>query len=200
MRYLPTASDSAADARVSRADANKKFRAEAELQAGLHHIGAGLTVDALAASFSNDNDAGPVTFAIIMPRMLPLPPFASMTLAQRMSIIHDVARTLASMHALPGEHVLHRDTKPANLLLDKPLKDGGRAHLCDFGESVSRAGVTMPAGFFGSADHTLRGPRGTLGYMDPALLFGAVHNRVRAIMHVLLLLIPSPISFAQCVL
>jgi serine/threonine protein kinase len=170
-------------ARESRARANTAFRREAELQAGLHRLGAGLTVDAWAASCSNTDETGSVDYAIVMPRMLPLPPLSSLTLAQRKSMLRDLSGTIATLHALPEGSwgmLLHRDIKLANLLLDKPLKDGGRVHLGDFGEALLRTGVTMPAGR-GVVDMSLRGPHGTPGYMDPALwVADSVPSRVRA--------------------
>jgi serine/threonine protein kinase len=180
MQHIPRGGLTPAAAREERARAVAAFRAEAELQAGVHRLGACLTVEALAASFSNDDLTGPVDFAIVMPRMMPLPPLRSLTLAQRLQLVSDVANTVATLHALPASwgSLLHRDIKPGNILLNKPVEAGGCAHLGDFGESLLRAGVTLPAG--AGADPTLRGPHGTPAYMDPALWDArAVPSKVR---------------------
>ena len=137
------------------------MRKEAALQAELHHLGTGLTLNALAASFDNNNETGKFVLAIVMPRMQPLPPLASLTLEKRLQIVQDVSETVAALHALPdGWVVLHRDIKPENFLVGKD----GRVYLGDFGEALRLASdASHPQG------STVRGAHGTCRYMDPAL-------------------------------
>ncbi|CAN6213564.1 unnamed protein product [Urochloa humidicola] len=74
---------------------------------------------------------------------------------RRLQIAADIAEGLAYLHGFPGGAVVHRDVKPANIL----LADGGAAaKLSDFG--VSRV---VPEG----GSHLSTEVRGTRGYVDP---------------------------------
>ena len=162
----------------ARAREERGVRKEAALQAALRGLGASITVDVLAASIDNENRTGSFSLSIVMPEMLPLPPLESLSLEQRLQIVRDVAETVATLHSLPdgwgGGAVLHRDIKPDNILLDKPLGEGGRAHLGDFGLALWQAGTTAVGGV------THQGPQGTPRYMHASLWQPtALPNKVR---------------------
>ncbi|CAN6222771.1 unnamed protein product [Urochloa humidicola] len=77
---------------------------------------------------------------------------------RRLEIAVDVAEGLAYLHGFPGGAVVHRDVKPANILLSSE-SGGAAAKLSDFG--VSRV---MPEG---GGTHVSTEVRGTRGYVDP---------------------------------
>jgi len=85
----------------------------------------------------------------------------------RFALLANVAAGLAYLHAAS---VIHADVKPDNVLLTAVSRWSPYpiAKLADFGESVQRR-----AGTDTSARATLVGERGTVVYMDPALLDGS---------------------------
>ncbi|CAL5042649.1 unnamed protein product [Urochloa decumbens] len=79
---------------------------------------------------------------------------------RRLEVAADVAEGLAYLHGFPGGAVVHRDVKPANILLSgSGSGSGAAAKLSDFG--VSRV---LPAG---GGTHVSTEVRGTRGYVDP---------------------------------
>jgi serine/threonine protein kinase len=79
-----------------------------------------------------------------------------MAVADAVRHAHDVADALAAAHEIG---VLHRDVKPANILIDRR----GRARLADFG--IARMA--------GSAPTTTGSVTGTIAYLAPEVLAGA---------------------------
>ncbi|NTV65209.1 MAG: protein kinase, partial [Oscillochloris sp.] len=78
----------------------------------------------------------------------------------------DVCDALAYMHSRTPEPVLHRDVKPANILVDEQ----GRVWLIDFG--LAYAVVAQR-----DAEDYLRSPAGTPGYMPPEQWAGNAEPR-----------------------
>ena len=70
-------------------------------------------------------------------------------LEQVVTIAQHVGGALDAAHA---EGLLHRDVKPANILVAEP---GGHLYLCDFGlaKRTSSKGVTHTGSFFGTVDY-----------------------------------------------
>jgi hypothetical protein len=70
-------------------------------------------------------------------------------LEQVVTIAQQVGGALDAAHA---EGLLHRDVKPANILVAEP---GGHLYLCDFGlaKRTSSKGVTRTGSFFGTVDY-----------------------------------------------
>jgi len=93
--------------------------------------------------------------------------FAGMEL--RLQLLAQVAGGLAYTHAAS---IIHGDVKPDNVLLTAPSRRTGTplpvAKLADFGRSGQRRVGTRTRG-----TGTLAGERGTMVYMDPALLEGS---------------------------
>ncbi|XP_073365206.1 uncharacterized protein [Aegilops tauschii subsp. strangulata] len=84
------------------------------------------------------------------------------TLAQRLSIVVDVADALEYLHHDNQGAIVHCDLKPSNILLD----DNMTAHVGDFGLARFKAGPTQS--YFGdsnSASSTVI--KGTIGYVAP---------------------------------
>ncbi|RYG55407.1 hypothetical protein EON66_05380, partial [archaeon] len=78
---------------------------------------------------------------------------------QRLRLLLEIARGVRFLHA---QDIVHTDLKPGNVMLDRL----GTAQLTDFGLAVQR---TLDASRTRSSH---RGERGTLAYMDPALVGG----------------------------
>ncbi|XP_020414396.1 probable LRR receptor-like serine/threonine-protein kinase At1g05700 [Prunus persica] len=78
-----------------------------------------------------------------------------LTWKERLGIALDAARGLNYLHSHRNMPIVHRDVKPANILLDKRLQ----AKIGDFG--ISRAFATE------SITHVSTLSKGTLGYLDP---------------------------------
>ncbi|CAL9127218.1 unnamed protein product [Musa textilis] len=79
----------------------------------------------------------------------PSPPFS-----RRLRLALRSAAALSQLHSL---RVVHRDVKPANLLIDAK----GRPRLADFGLAIR---LPLPGG---DVDRSLPPPAGTMGYLDP---------------------------------
>ena len=123
-------------------DLVRRFEAEARLLARLHHPG-------LVEIFDFGHTAqGPY----LVLELLPGPPLSdllrsgSRPLAETLRIGKDLAQTLAYVHS---QGVVHRDVKPANILLDQD----GCPRLADFGISraVDTAGSTRTGMVMGTA-------------------------------------------------
>ena len=73
----------------------------------------------------------------------------TLPLEQVVTIAGQLGGALDAAHA---EGLLHRDVKPANILLAEP---GGHLYLCDFGlaKRTSAKGVTQTGSFFGTVDY-----------------------------------------------
>lgn len=96
---------------------------------------------------------------------------------QKPRAVHEVVDLLcqvgAALHAAHAAGIVHRDVKPANVLVDRD----GRARITDFG--VARVGALE-----GDTPTTLKGPVGdetasgrvvgTVGYIAPETLYGAL--------------------------
>ena len=132
--------------KVFRADADRdlgrRFEAEARLLAQLHHPG-------LVEIFDYGQTAqGPY----LVLELLPGPALSVLlrsgprSLTDTLRTGADLARTLAHVH---GQGVVHRDVKPANILLDSD----GRPRLADFGISraVDTSGSTRAGTVMGTA-------------------------------------------------
>jgi predicted Ser/Thr protein kinase len=74
----------------------------------------------------------------------------SLPLEEVVAIADQIGGALDAAHA---EGLLHRDVKPANILIAEP---GGHLYLCDFGlaRRASTKGVTQTGSFFGTVDYT----------------------------------------------
>lgn len=81
-------------------------------------------------------------------------------------IVRDVASALAYMHSKRPEPVLHRDVKPANIIIDS----AGRVWLIDFG--LSRSAPLQP-----DADPRHTQLAGTLGFTPPEQWRGKAETR-----------------------
>lgn len=100
--------------------------------------------------------------------------FTAVTVRDRVEIVRRVAVALSAAHSVG---ILHKDVKPANVLVGRDSPEGLRVRLCDFGVSVltdearlHAAGVTAA----GLTDDT-RAPSpdaGTRLYMAPELIEG----------------------------
>ncbi|RYE97464.1 MAG: hypothetical protein EOO41_03495 [Methanobacteriota archaeon] len=80
-------------------------------------------------------------------------------LPQRLRLLLEIARGVRFLHA---RGIVHADLKPGNVMLDRT----GTAQLTDFGLAVQRR---LDASRTRSSH---KGERGTLAYMDPALVGG----------------------------
>ncbi|CAL4891129.1 unnamed protein product [Urochloa decumbens] len=84
------------------------------------------------------------------------------TLAQRLSIVVDVADALEYLHHNNQGSIVHCDLKPSNILLD----DNMTAHVGDFG--LAKFKVDSTASSFGDSISTSSvAIRGTIGYVAP---------------------------------
>ena len=86
---------------------------------------------------------------------------------EAVQIVEQVARALDDAH---GKGLVHRDVKPANVLLGRPGDGGPHAYLCDFGIALA-LDTTGPR-------HTVAGAViGTLAYMAPERFHGVADQR-----------------------
>ncbi len=98
-------------------------------------------------------------------------------LATRLEVVAQVATALAAAHSVG---VLHKDVKPANVLIASGRDGEPRARLCDFGvgavteaKRLARAGITvLGMADRGSASPTPTSHGGTRLYMAPEVLEG----------------------------
>lgn len=88
------------------------------------------------------------------------------SLAQRLSIMVDVADALAYLHHNHQGTIIHCDLKPSNILLDHDMV----AHVGDFGLARFKFGSTASS-FTNSNSTSSVAIRGTIGYVAP----GTVH-------------------------
>ncbi|VAH94180.1 unnamed protein product [Triticum turgidum subsp. durum] len=84
------------------------------------------------------------------------------SLAQRLSIVVDIADAMAYLHHNHHGSIVHCDLKPSNILLDNDMV----AHVGDFG--LARLQVyPMSSSFYGSTSVSSLAIRGTIGYVAP---------------------------------
>ncbi|VAH56514.1 unnamed protein product [Triticum turgidum subsp. durum] len=86
-------------------------------------------------------------------------------MAQRISIVVDVADALEYLHHNNQETMIHCDLKPSNILLD----DNMTAHVGDFGLSRFKVGSTMSS--LGNPNSSSVAVMGTIGYAAPEASF-----------------------------
>nr|XP_045090528.1 receptor kinase-like protein Xa21 [Aegilops tauschii subsp. strangulata] len=82
-------------------------------------------------------------------------------MAQRVSIVVDVADALEYVHHNNQETMIHCDLKPSNILLD----DSMTAHVGDFGLARFKVGSTMSS--LGNSNYFSVAVMGTIGYAAP---------------------------------
>ncbi|WVZ54104.1 hypothetical protein U9M48_004962 [Paspalum notatum var. saurae] len=83
------------------------------------------------------------------------------TMAQRLSIVVDVADALEYLHHSNQGTIVHCDLKPSNILLD----DNMTAHVGDFG--LARFKLNSAASSFADPVSTSAAIKGTIGYVAP---------------------------------
>ena len=100
--------------------------------------------------------------------------FAAIPLALRIEIAAQVAEALGAAHSVG---VLHKDLKPANVLIASDAAGQPRAQLADFGigmlldrSNLAAAGITFRTELVDASRSSTSG--GTLGYLAPELLEG----------------------------
>ncbi|KAM3197784.1 hypothetical protein ACQJBY_073081 [Aegilops geniculata] len=87
-------------------------------------------------------------------------------MAQRISIVVDVADALEYLHHNNQETMIHCDLKPSNILLD----DNMIAHVGDFGLARFKVGSTMSS--LGNSNSSSTAVMGTIGYAAPEYAMG----------------------------
>ncbi|KAJ1254737.1 hypothetical protein BS78_K330800 [Paspalum vaginatum] len=98
---------------------------------------------------------------------------SQITMAQRLSILVDVADALEYLHHSNQGTVVHCDLKPSNILLD----DNMTAHVGDFG--LARFKFNSAASSFADPVSTSAAIKGTIGYVAPeSATGGAVSSAV----------------------
>eukprot|EP00326_Haptolina_ericina_P037276 CAMPEP_0181237446 /NCGR_PEP_ID=MMETSP1096-20121128/38764_1 /TAXON_ID=156174 ORGANISM="Chrysochromulina ericina, Strain CCMP281" /NCGR_SAMPLE_ID=MMETSP1096 /ASSEMBLY_ACC=CAM_ASM_000453 /LENGTH=715 /DNA_ID=CAMNT_0023332795 /DNA_START=24 /DNA_END=2171 /DNA_ORIENTATION=+ len=92
-----------------------------------------------------------------------------LTWQQRVRIIRDAMRALLYLHFPSGNRsaLLHRDVKPANILLD----DRGNGRLADFGLARTAPGSQRSHQHTGTL-------AGTTGYLDPLFMEGGKYSEI----------------------
>ena len=100
---------------------------------------------------------------------------ASVPLAERLEIVAQVATALSAAHSVG---VLHKDVKPANVLIGRAAEGRPRVRLSDFGigaiterERLAAAGITV-LGMTTGTEEESSSRSGTRLYMAPELLEG----------------------------
>ncbi|XP_044371891.1 receptor kinase-like protein Xa21 [Triticum aestivum] len=146
----------------------KSFTSECEAMRNLRHRNLVKVITACSSIDFNGND-----FKAIVLDFMPngnleewLHPFTNhqpgarnLSLAQRMSILFDVANALEYLHCNGGAPIVHCDLKPSNVLLDSDML----AHVGDFG--LSRI-LIEGCSYFQASTNSM-GFRGTIGYAPP---------------------------------
>jgi serine/threonine protein kinase len=92
-----------------------------------------------------------------------------MTMAQRLSILVDVADALEYLHHSNEETIVHCDLKPSNILLD----DSMIAHVGDFG--LARLKFDSASPLFADSVSTSVAINGTIGYVAPGNAIFILH-------------------------
>jgi hypothetical protein len=130
-----------------------RFRAEAKASARLSHPGIVSVYD-----YGEDTDAAYLAMELVdgQPLSTVLGRRGKLTPTETMSLVAQAAEALAAAHA---EGLVHRDVKPANLL----LRPDGRVKVTDFG--IVRAADTSTITHDGSV-------LGTVAYMSPEQVRG----------------------------
>ena len=77
----------------------------------------------------------------------------------RLAVLRDAARALAHLH---GQHLLHGDVKPSNILLDAA---GSSARLADFG--LARVAKRQESAVPGASTASVSGVKGSAAFLDP---------------------------------
>jgi serine/threonine protein kinase len=85
------------------------------------------------------------------------------TLAQRLSIVMDIADAMEYLHHNNQGTIVHCDLKPSNILLD----DNMTARVGDFGLARFKVGSTIMPSFGDSASASSVAIKGTIGYVAP---------------------------------
>jgi hypothetical protein len=85
------------------------------------------------------------------------------TLAQRLSIVSDIADAMEYLHHNNQGTIVHCDLKPSNILLD----DNMTARVGDFGLARFKVGSTIMPSFGDSASASSVAIKGTIGYVAP---------------------------------
>jgi eukaryotic-like serine/threonine-protein kinase len=139
---------------AAQSDAERRFEREAQVLARLNHPGIVAVHD-----FGREGDRGYLVMEYVegapLSAALPLPP------ARAHAVALEVLAALAAAHRAG---VVHRDVKPANILLD----GGGHAKVTDFG--LARL---QPGRLDSAASTTQVRVAGTPRYMAPEVLTGA---------------------------
>uniref|UniRef100_R7WE77 Receptor kinase-like protein Xa21 n=1 Tax=Aegilops tauschii TaxID=37682 RepID=R7WE77_AEGTA len=99
-------------------------------------------------------------------------------MAQRVSIVVDVADALEYVHHNNQETMIHCDLKPSNILLD----DSMTAHVGDFGLARFKVGSTMSS--LGNSNYFSVAVMGTIGYAAPDLTLIAMAQRISIVVDV----------------
>uniref|UniRef100_M8CCI6 Receptor kinase-like protein Xa21 n=1 Tax=Aegilops tauschii TaxID=37682 RepID=M8CCI6_AEGTA len=146
----------------------KSFTSECEAMRNLRHRNLVKVITACSSIDFNGNDFKAIVLDF-MPNgnleewLHPItnhqPGARHLSLAQRMSILFDVANALDYLHCNGGAPIVHCDLKPSNVLLDSDML----AHVGDFG--LSRI-LIEGCPYFQASTNSM-GFRGTIGYAPP---------------------------------
>jgi serine/threonine-protein kinase len=135
-----------------------RFRAEAQASASLSHPGVATVFD-----YGEEVEAGGVYSAYLVMELVPGEPLSA-TLARETALspvqtMDVVAQTASALQAAHDRGIVHRDVKPANLL----VRPDGRIKITDFG--IARAADAMALTQTGAI-------LGTVAYMAPEQING----------------------------